>query len=112
MAGLNEMRQRLARAFDLFATHRSRDVKQYANRNGRVVVAEVCNFLLPFVVKDAEGVLSQTGNEAAVDIRHGHRKTDQVSIDDDLCLIVDFGARFLLLRFKYRRVSLWVRVGS
>src|SRR5260370_39682092 len=90
MSGLPKLRQRVTRAFHLFAAHLSGNVKENSYRNRRVIVAKEGNVLLLLIVKDAECILAQTGNKSPVDIGHGHRERDQVGIGNDRTFVVYF----------------------
>src|SRR5882762_10900424 len=80
VAGLDEVGQSVARPPHLVTAHRARDVKEDADRNRRVFIAEKCDVLLALVVKDTEGFFAQARNKPSIDIGHGYRETDQVSI--------------------------------
>src|SRR5882672_10759145 len=49
MAGLDKLRQRIARALNLIAAHRARDVEEHANRNRGVIIAKK-SYLLRFLL--------------------------------------------------------------
>src|SRR5882724_2932855 len=87
MAGLDKLRQRVARALDLVATHRPRDIEDYANRNRRVIVAKEGYLLRLFLIKYGESVLAQSGNIAPIGVRHCNGKRNQVGVGDNETLV-------------------------
>ena len=56
VAGLDELRQRVARSLDLVAAHRAGDVEDHADGNRRIVVAEK-GYRCRFVIVDVNALL-------------------------------------------------------
>ena len=97
VAGLDEMRQRVARPSHLVAAHRAGNVKQDADGNRRIVIAEEGDLLLGFFIENAERILAQARNETPVDIRYRYLEGDQIGVGDDGILIVDAALRSRIL---------------
>ena len=71
MAGLNKPRESLARASDLVAAHRARNVKNDTDRHRRIVVTEKRNVLRQLFVENREGAFVQARNVAAIRVSNG-----------------------------------------
>src|SRR6185369_12943360 len=82
VAGLNKLRQSVACALHFIAAHRTRNIENHSDGHGRVIVAEVSNLLLLFVVENGECVLAQSGYVTSIGIGDSYGQCDQVSVSD------------------------------
>src|SRR5882762_5233220 len=103
MAGLNETRESFARPLNLIPSHRAGDIKDYADGNGRIVIAEKRNVLRLFLVENREGILVQARYIAAISVGHRDGQRYQIRI----------GKNWTLLLFAaFLRVAIFLRSSS
>jgi hypothetical protein len=80
MTRLDKLRQRIARAFHLIATHRTRHVENHADGNWRIIIAEESDLLLLLVVVNGKGAFAQAGDVTSVGVGDGDGERDEIGV--------------------------------
>src|SRR5688572_28559645 len=93
VTGLDELRQRVARAFHLFAAHRTGDVENHADGNGRIIVAKKGDLLLLLVVENGKCAFAQAGDVTSIGVGDGDGERDQIGVGNQRP-IVELAAEF------------------
>ena len=90
VGGLEELRHRLARFFQL-AAHAAAAIEDHAHRKRRVLARKLRDLLLLLVLEDLEVLLFQPGDEAVHGVGDGHRNQHQRAVHADVGLGSDLG---------------------
>jgi len=98
MTASDEVFERAHGEPDLCTAHRAGSIKDDSDADRSVFVAEVRDFLLPFVIKDCEVFLAEAGDETAVFIGDCHLKIDDIGIGDERVLLINLAGLPLGIR--------------
>ena len=89
MTAIDEVLERAHGEPDLFTAHRAGGIEDDSDADWSVFIAEVCDFLLPLVIKDREVLLAEARDETTVLIGDCHLKTDEIGVGDERVLLIN-----------------------